>query len=341
MAATVYDVARVAEVSIKTVSRVMNNYRSVSEKTRQKVLQAMVELDYHPNASARALALNSTRTVALCVSYSSDYVFSNPYFSEVFRGINHMCNEFGYRLLFEARSDADYLQIPKSGLADGLLLMCLRVEENSLEQLVKLKFPFVMLSNFPSQLDIPHVSSDAEHGSYMITKHLLQLGHRAVGFIGGPRQYYSNTKRFRGFEAAMKEYGLPLNQDWLTFVDSIPDERQGYQAMHRLLTNITLPTAVVAFNDLVAMGGLKALQEKRIRVPEEMAVVGFDDITTSPHTNPPLTTVREPCFDKGAVATKMLIKIIEGKELEQTQVQFKTQLVVRASCGAKHAESPR
>lgn len=333
MPATIHDVARQAAVSIKTVSRVLNRAESVAPATREKVLAVMAELDYHPNANARSLVLNSTQTISLCAIYNSNFVFSNPYFFEVFRGINEVCNRSGYSLLFQARPDCDYLEMAQNGRSDGLLLMCVRLEEQRLEKLLKSGFPFVLIGKDPADRRIPWVEVDDETGSYMATKHLLQLGHKTLGYLGGPIQYVSSQKRRQGFERALAEYGLAADPDLIVSVPQ-PDETYGYQAMQQLLTNLRLPTAVAAFNDLMATGALRALAEKKVRVPEEIAVVGFDDIITAPHTNPPLTTIHQPAFDKGAIATQLLLKLIAGETVEDRHILLKPRLVVRKSCGS-------
>jgi LacI family transcriptional regulator len=334
--ATIRDVATTAGVSVKTVSRVLNNFRNVSPDTKTRVLAAINALDYCPNANARNLALSFTKTIALCVTYNSNYVFSNSYFSEVFRGINEICNQNGYSLILQARPDCDYLELARGGRVDGMLLMCVRLEEEHLQKLIGSGFPFVLIGKDPADRRIPWVEVDDELGAYIATKHLLQLGHLTIGYLGGPRQYVSSDKRLNGFKKALSEYGLAPDPEFIVSMPQ-PDVQNGYQAMHRLLTNLRLPSALIVFNDLMATGALDALQEKKIKVPQEFAIVGFDDIITAPHTNPPLTTVRQPSFDKGALATRLLLKLIHGEPVDNHQILLKPELIVRKSCGSGHS----
>ena len=338
MGVTIKDVAQAAGVSAKTVSRVLNDSPSVAKETRQAVLGAMNDLKYHPNASARSLVLSQTGVVGLAIAYDPRFVFGNPYFSEVIRGINDICNGEGYNLLVEARPDTSALTLVRSGKVDGLLYMCTRKDLELTDELLVRNFPFVLIGRDPDEERIPSVEVDDELGGYIAGKHLSDLGYRRLGFIGGSREYVSFAQRSAGFMRALEEAGLSLDKDFVVENEYVSQE-EGYQSMHRLLASASRPEAVFVFNDLLALGALRALKEKGADLPGDMGIVGFDNIMPTMYCDPPLTTIEQPAYDKGFIAAQILLKTIRGEDIEDRHLLLRPRLVVRSSCGVNRRSS--
>lgn len=341
---TIMDIAREAGVSIKTVSRVINDSPNVSEKTRKLVLDVIKRLNYCPNANARGLITNKTNTIGVFIDYESKYVFSNLLFAEVLRGITEVCNQVEYHLLLQCKWENSFINLVRSNKIDGLIYLCVRHDSKFTDELIKANFPFVLIGKPAKDERINWVEVDDERGGYLATRHLLELGHTKIAFLGGSKNYMSYVKRFNGFIRALKERNIEPRPDWIVN-NSYFGQEEGYQAMKVLLTALERPTAVFVFNDLLAMGALRALLEKGIKVPEEMSIVGYDNIMPCAYTNPPLTTVEQPAFEKGAIAARLLIKLINEEPFEKRPILLPPKLIIRKStcacCCKKNERLPK
>ena len=335
---TSHDVARLAGVSRTTVSFVLNDVANVqiSEETRQRVLHAAEELGYHPDAAARSLATRQTHTLALVLYQSADRIVADAFLSDVVRGLSQVAQERGFRLLlhpFEeiGKSEA-YLSLVLENRIDGLIVSGPRSDDEQLPTLHKDGFPLVLLGQL-NGAGMNFVDVDNALAAYRAVSHLLQLRHRRIGLItNGPPQYTASADRMQGYRRALSEAGLPYKEEIIRYGEF--DGRSGFRAMKELLALAQPPTATFVASDEVAVGALAALHQQGVTVPDEMAIVGFDDIPVARFLVPPLTTVRLPAYELGVRAADMLIRTIEGQEVTDNQVLLRTQLMVRESCGA-------
>jgi LacI family transcriptional regulator len=336
---TSHDVARLAGVSRTTVSFVLNDvpHVQISEETRLRVLQAADVLGYHPDAAARSLATRQTQTLALVLYQSADRIVADAFLSDVVRGLSEVCQERGFRLLlhpFEeiGKSEA-YVSLVLENRIDGLIVSGPRSDDEQLPRLHEDGFPLVLLGQL-NGAGTKSVDVDNNSAAYRAVSHLIQLGHTRIALItNGPLEYTASADRMLGYRRALSGAGLPYDEGIVRYGQF--HARSGFQAMEELLALAEPPTATFVASDEVAVGALAALHQRGIAVPEEMAIVGFDDIPVARFLVPPLTTIRLPAYELGVRAADMLIKTIQGEEVAESQVLLRTQLVIRESCGAQ------
>lgn len=327
---TIRDVARRAGVSMTTVSHVVNDTRTVSPEGRARVEEAIRELGYVPSAVARSLKTQSTRTVGMMIPNSS-----NPYFAELARVVEDRCFAAGYTLVLcstddEPRRQSVYLKVLSERRIDGLIVVSTGHEAELRAMLAGLTMPYVLVDR---EIDEPHcdlVETTHLHGGLLATRHLLSLGHQRIACIGGPEELAPSEQRIEGWRLAFTEIGRPLERDNLLWRSDFTSQG-GYEAMHAIARSPTVPTAVFVCNDLMAIGALRAAHECGLRVPEDLSMVGFDDIELSGFTSPPLTTVAQPKRRIGALAVDMLLERIRGQRPEGRKVLLQPELRVRSS----------
>lgn len=338
MSATIKDVARVAGVSTSTASLALNDKPRVSKKTRAKVLKAAQMLDYHPNVIARGLVKRKTNNLALVIPHTAGYIFFSPYFVEVVRGISNTANSFGYRLMIsivsaEVEEKSAYLQIIKEGFIDGLILLDVRLRDERILELKRENFPFVVIGRDFTPKGVSYVDPDDVNGAFQAVRHLVSLGHKKIAFINGPSNYMVSFDRLEGYRKALAEAELSYNPNLVRHSDFT--QESGYETMKEIIDNFSNFTALFAAGDLMAMGAIKAIKEKGLKIPEDIAVVGFDDIPAARFADPPLTTVRQPIYDIGALAAEVLIGILEGRRVKEDHIIMPIQLIIRKSCGTE------
>jgi DNA-binding LacI/PurR family transcriptional regulator len=329
---TIKDVAKAAGVSTATVSRVIRNKGSISSVTREKVYAAVKNLGYQVPLTQSA-EKSVEKTVALVIS---DIL--NPFFPEVVRGVEDEAITSGYStLLYNTSEDPNReLQIFKTLISRkvmGIIVCSSRVPTDHLLNLQMKTDAFIVVVNRRvEQKKFASITIDFEEASYRATKYLLNLGHKKIAYLGGYGIYDASQARFRGVEKALSDSGLVIPPQWR--INSFPNIGGGFQAMSSLLAidSTDLPTAVVAYNDLVAIGILHAARTHNIHIPSELSVVGFDGIELSAHTNPALTTVEQPKYRIGQLAMKTLNQMISGKDISVGgYTHIDTNLVVRDS----------
>lgn len=340
MAATIYDVAKRAGVSTATVSKVLSNTPYVSEATRAKVLQAVAELGYVPSLAARGLTKARTYLLALVIPYTSDYLYSDPHLLELIRGIEQETKAREYQLLLSTadrkiagaravESAAEpYHRAVRSQYADGVIVVASSAFGGETPPPLAQQLPTVGIGYHA--LGGRHtVHSDDRSGAAAATRHLLSLGHRRIGVINAVPQITALVRRLEGHRLALAEAGVPWDPALMVWGDFSDDS--GYRAVETLLALPDRPSALFAFNDRMAMGAIKRLRDAGLRVPEDVAVVGFDDIPAAALFDPPLTTVRQPAQEMGATAARLLFDLIEGRPVDVEEVVLPTELVVRRS----------
>jgi LacI family transcriptional regulator len=332
------DVARLAGVSRTTVSLVLNNVPDVhiSPETRQRVLEAARQLNYYPDVSARRLVSGKTSTIALVWHRGPDRTYRDAFLPGLLQGVTRAARQYGYYVLFRPiepdEPDDAWVELARGRHTDGLILSGPRSDDTALRDLHREGFPLVLHGQLPGT-DIPSVDVDNESGAMTAVRHLLALGHRRIGMVtNAPLAYTASRQRLEGYRRALEEAGIPFDEALVRYGNF--DEESGRQATEALLALEERPTAVFIASDMVAIGALRALREHSLRVPEDMALVGFDDIATSRYLTPALTTVHVPAFGLGWSAAELLIRIIDGDTPSETQVRLETELVVRESCSA-------
>lgn len=332
---TISDVAKRAKVSTATVSYVLNNSSRVSDETRARVLQAIKELGYQPNAHARGLVKKQSHTIGLVIPHTAEHVFSDPYFAELLKGICTVVTREGYYLLLSLLTGVEdfgrvVMSVVNQRRVDGILMACTTRDSEEVARLQAAGIPFILVGT----CYLPEVASidvDNERGSYSAAQHLLELGHRRIAYITGDMRYENAVQRYNGFQRALAEAGCAV-------ADVYPGDftqASGMVGARHLLSKNPDITAIACASDLMAHGAVSAARDMGYRVPEDISIVGFDDIPLSRESEPKLTTVRQPISRLGYAAAEQLITMIEGRGLPGTARRqvLETELVVRGSTG--------
>jgi LacI family transcriptional regulator len=335
--ATIKDVALRAGVSVTTVSHVVNDTRHVSAKGRERVEEAIRELGYVPNAMARSLKSNTTSTLGMLIPNSS-----NPYFAEIVRIVEDRCFGAGYTLVLcntddEPHRQSVYLQVLAERRIDGLIVVSTGAgdDDSLVTQLHGLRIPTVLVDREIADPACDLVETAHMQGGLLAVRHLLSLGHKRIACIGGPVGVMPSEQRIEGWRMALAEAGATPHADALLWRGGFTSQG-GYEAMHAILRTEQAPSAVFVCNDLMAIGALRAAHESGVHVPDDLSIVGFDDIELSAYTSPPLTTVAQPKERIGALAVDMLLERVGGKRRDARKVVLQPELRVRAST-ARHA----
>jgi len=331
---TIRDVAARAGVSSTTVSHVINKTRPVSDDLRTRVEAAMAELGFQPNALARSLRRKRTHTLGMIVPDSA-----NPFFAEVGRGIEDTSFASGYSIIL-CNSDGDrnrellYLDLLVQKQVDGVLLVPTGDHAELAAHLRTRNIPVVVIDRDVSDAPIDRAYIDNVAGGCVATRHLLDLGHRRIGYIGGPPHLSPVPGRGAGYLRALEEVGIPID-DRLIVAGSFQDVG-GYEGTQSLLALPDRPTAIFAGNDLMAIGALAAARDANIAVPAELSIVGFDDIHLAGYINPPLTTIAQPKYELGVIAAELLLARLSDPDLPPQRRLLQAHLVVRHSTAAPH-----
>lgn len=336
------DVARRAGVSRTAVSFVLNGVRDhgISDTTRERVLSVARELGYEPNAAARSLAGGATSTIALVVP-QAEHLYVDAFLTQLLASVNEACHCNGLKLLIESsdgvgRAPGGFMQLVRSRRIDGLIVAHPRDSEmDHLRRLREHGSPLVVFGrDLPDSAPHQTVGDDTAKSAQLVIQHLLSLGHRAIGFVNyAAPEYRSVNQRESGWRRALESQGVDIDPAWLAYADI--SALSGYHATRELLSRGVTFTALFAGNDTIAFGALRALHEAGVRVPQDVAVVGYDDIPLAPFASPPLTTVRTDPVGYGRQAVSLLLAQMRqhAPDLSASEAQA-PRLVVRESCGA-------
>lgn len=334
---TIKDVARQANVSVATVSRVFSGADAVREETSRRIRDVAAALHYMPHGGARSLITRKTHTLGVLLPD-----LYGEFFSELLRGIDLAARGSGYHLLvsrsYEERKEIEEAMRAMRGRVDGAILM-LREVDASLLRNVPSNLPVVLLCSAIKDSQTSSVTIENFRGARDMVRHLLSLGHRRIAIIRGAEGNHDSSERLRGYRSALREAGVRPTRALEPKGDFT--ETGGYLATLDLLAIEPRPTAIFAANDSMAIGALGALRESGVRVPEQIAVAGFDDIPLARYIDPPLSSVSVPIADLGTRSVEMLFRGIKAKNGELRQHQrVATELVIRRSCGGEAAERP-
>ncbi len=327
------DVARFAGVSPATVSYVVNNGpRPVANETRERVLRAIKQLNYQPSAVARNLRLQRTSTLGLVLPD-----MQNPYFAEVTRGIEAVAFENNYTVIlchsdYSYERELQYIDTLRMQRVAGVIWIPATDRMEAYNKLVSYDMPTVLVDRYVTGQKVPAVVVDNFRGGYIATEHLIQLGHRRIGAIVRPVELSHSQGRLRGYMAALRDQGLEVDQALIAPGGYYLEN--GRRAFRQLMEQNPRPTAIFAYNDIMAIGALRAAHQYGLRVPDDLSIIGFDDIPEADFTCPALTTVSQAKFDMGRRGAELLLQMIEGGDLPALDAPLLVpRLVVRESTG--------
>ena len=332
--ATIKDVAKHAGVTIGTVSRVLNNKKWVSEDCRRKVLLAIKDLHYKPQAHARRLRQKHSSIWGVIAPHHTT-IFRSPFFTKIMEGLEEVAAEKHYRLLFHplnetARAQVSYRALLGDGSVDGMFVLNAWSTDASIRELSDANVPFVLINGkITGQEDLPYVGLDNKGGVKMAIKHLVALGHERIGMINGRMTATNALERFQAFQETLSEYRLDFQSDWVA--DGDFEEEGGYRACQKILTAVRRPSAILCANDLMAIGAIRALKMKGSNVPEHVSVIGFDDMEEAAYHQPALTTVSFSAYQMGRLAAQKMSQIMAEETIEQRATTLQSELIVRES----------
>jgi len=334
--ATIVDVAKRAGVSVATVSRVLNGKTRVAKELTERVMEAVALLRYVPNTSARNLRRNESRAILILAPN-----ITNPYYTHIIAGIGEAAHERGYSSFLCNTDDSrereeELLKRLEHHQADGAILLATALGAKWLEPYAK-KHHLVQCSEFDPSLDIVHVSIDNYQAARDVMAHLMGLGHRRIGLVSSENGYYSTKLRTQGYRDALFEAGIPVIEEYIRKAAIDYTFKSGFDSARSLLSREKRPTALFCISDMLALGAIASAREMGFRVPEDVSVVGFDDVEQTTMFHPYVTTVVQPCFEIGYSAVKLLCRLIGGEETER-QIVLPHGLVIRESSARRHHE---
>jgi len=331
------DIARLANVSHTTVSRALNNKSRIRQETKEKILSIAKELGYRPNLIARSLVMKRTKTLGLIITN-----ISNPFYTELAQGIEKTATQLGYNIILcstqsDISTEKQYIEMLRSKGVDGIIFSSAHMEDPNIVSLAEEGFPIVLVNRrtyHPVVKErVDYVGVDNIRGGYLAVEHLIRLGHERIGVIGGSSESSVGVERLEGGRRALQAYGLKARDDY--FVEGNFLKKSGYQRGKEFLQMGERPTAIFATNDYMALGVYQAFLEEGCRIPEEVALVGFNDIEFASIIGIELTTIGQKKFEMGAIAVEMLVERIErGNERRLSrEMLLNPELIVRRTCG--------
>ncbi|GAB6117307.1 LacI family DNA-binding transcriptional regulator [Thermoanaerobacter brockii subsp. lactiethylicus] len=332
MAVTIKDIAKYAGVSVTTVSRALNGYPDVSEETRERIKKIAEQLNYTPNSLARGLVTNKTHTVGLIVSELIKPGAYHPFFLEVLAGIKAGLKKDKYDLILftvdpESQDTTSYEKLCNDRKVEGAIVEGLKLSDPYIEEIKRTQIPTVLI-DIPILTDkVGYVSSDNVRAAFEATSYLIKLGHRNIGFINGHDDAAVSFERLEGYKKALEKNNIPYKEEYVVFDDFT--QEGGYNSFKTLVFEHPEITAVFHASDLMAIGSFKAAKDLGMKVPEDISIVGFDDIELASLISPGLTTIRQDTFKMGYNAAKHLLSIIKGEKPQHILIPHK--LVIRDS----------
>ncbi len=331
---TIKDVARLAKVSPAIVSRIINedDTLSIRKETEERVRAAIKQLGYRPNLMARALRVKETKVIAMVIAD-----ISNPYFPELVKGAQRAATQRDFILtLFDTEEDIEnerkYIEVISDRQMDGIILTSVYVEDETLRIVDNAGMPYALIQRMADYKNGLGVKVDDVRGSSMAVQHLIDYGHKKIGNISGLSYTDPGRNRLKGYKETLKKNGIDMVPGYIVEADFT--EAGGYTAMKKILELASPPSAVVVGNDLMALGAMEAVKDSGLSIPDDISIVGFDDIWVARKTNPSLTTVRADLYNMGYIACKLLIQKILGERIENENIMIDVELVVRESTKA-------
>ena len=331
--ATIKDIASEADVSIATVSKVLNNYSDISPKTRKKVMEIVREKNFRPNANARSLIMNKSFSIGIFFKDHQNSGLRHPFFRDVIYGLERVFCDFGYDLvLFSAKWGDEYRYVEKCNYrqVDGAILMGMPPDDKYLDALLEAEIPSVFVDLDVTGDYATYVMSDNLEGAASAVRYLHKLGHRKIGMIMGEKITRPAQERLLGYQKTLVELGISYRSEWV--IEGEFSESGGFKSMKQILSLEEMPTAIFCQGDEIALGVINAIKSEGLDVPGDFSVIGFDDIDLSRYIEPKLTTIKQDKFNMGKKAANLLIKMINepGEKFEPEILP--TKLIERESC---------
>lgn len=327
---TIKDIARKAGVAPSVVSRALNNKYGVKDSTKKLILKLAQEMNYYPNIAARSLVTRKTETIGIMMADISE-----PYYSQLIRGMEYIANQTGYTLLFSnSYESVEHNRVLQKMInaerVDGIIIVGSNIQEKNFSlTLLEEKIPFVLVERSFSDPRVNCIWVDNVTGAYLATKHLIEKGHRKIAHITGNLYFQVALDRIEGYKKALQESGIKYSEE---LVVSGNFTCQGsYKAMKEILRHHPYCTAVFAANDSMAYGALQAIAEVGLTIPDDIAIIGFDDLEFSSLTNPPLTTIHQPRYEMGQKSLELLIAILRGEQENGAKICLNPEIVIRCS----------
>jgi LacI family transcriptional regulator len=327
---TIDDIAKLAGVSKATVSYVINDKPGVSQELRCKIKKIIEDCNYVPNSAARGLAGEKTHFIGLVIPDVSDMFYAN-----IIRGVEKTSNKYNYLLNLytthgEEEKEQRVIKLINSSMVDGLIIMAYYIKDNFIDFLKNEGIPFVFIDYPTKDEEIYSVVVDNEAGAFEAAEYLISLGHQKIAFLEGHEAAWDSRARFIGFLKALTVNSIEFNP---LLVEKGDFTREGgYKATKKLLEKGEEFTAIFASNDQMAIGAVRAIKEQGLKIPDNISIIGFDNIEASSIIDPPLTTVMQPIYEMGKKATEILIRLINEEKIEQKKFMLKTKLIKRNSC---------
>jgi LacI family transcriptional regulator len=330
--ASLIDVARRAKVNISTVSRTINQTGKIGAETQARVLKAMRELGYKPNRVARRLRTRDSSSHLLGLIIPN---IQNTFFADLARGVEDVAYKSNYAVLLcnydeDEAKERFYLDVMQAESVDGIILPPIHEDDPAVLQVVRNGVPVVCVDRSLSSGNLDKVEVDNHTGALKAVEHIIAQGHKRIGLIGGPADSSTGRERLRGYKDAHALAGLPVKSELVRFGDF--KQESGQTLAHELLSLADPPTALFTCNGLMTAGALEAISARGLRIPKQIAIVGFDELPLSSVFNPPLTVVRQPAYEVGKYAAELLLKRIEDSKRPATSLKLMPELIVRKSC---------
>jgi DNA-binding LacI/PurR family transcriptional regulator len=328
------EVAKKAGVSFITVSRVLNDKGNVKKETRDRILKTIEEMNYHPNLIGQALRKRKVKTIGIIIPEPPDVpVHGMEYYNLLLQGIDRSSINHGYDLLFstcrQKDQKVDYLRLFYQRKVDGLILFIPDMNILRIDKILKNKIPCVIVSERPAKNEVNFIDTENLEGMFMVTEYLINKGMKNIAFIKGKPLMRNSIDRFKGFKKAMEKNNLKVN-DAIIF-DGDYTKQSGMDAMEKLISMKMIPEAILCSNDLTALGVLTVSKKFGISIPDQMSVIGYDDISITELIDPPLSTVRQPLFEMGKAAFEMLYNDINHPDIPPQKKIFPVELIIRKS----------
>ena len=342
MSATLKEIARIAQVNISTVSRALNDSPLITQETKEKIMAIADRLKYFPNSLARGLVSHRTETLGIILPHI--FFLQGQFFSEVLRGIEVVSVKNGYNILIaSAKSKKQEKNFPfnltRGKRIDGMLIINEQQRIRNLVALKKENFPFVFINRYIKDPSINCVATDNFQGGYTATNHLIKLGHKKIAVVTGSVRMAASNERLEGYKKAVLESSIPYHDHYIEEGRFDQGIESGVECGTRLFGLDDLPTAVFAFSDEIAIGLMQVIKSKGLRIPEDVALIGYDNIEYGAHLSPPLTTISQKPYIIGSESCQMLVDMLEEKPLEKNHFLVPVNLVVRESCGGGQKKS--
>lgn len=338
MSVTIKDVAKKANVSTATVSLVLNDNKRISAETKKKVLKAIEELNYHPTRSARDLVSKITGNIGFILT-DNHFLRTEPFYTKIFLGTEFEARDFNYYVLlttvnkdFSEEDPLPRFVLEKS--VDGVLLAG-KVPQLLIDKLNEYDLPIVFIDYFSKNEKWPVVQIDNINGGMTATEHLIDMGHTNIGFIGGDIEHPSINRRLHGYKMALYNAGIEFDESRVDASESNTDRVNGYSAVKKLMKNKSDITAIFACNDAMAIGAIRGLNEMGKKVPDDISIIGFDDVEADLMIDPPLSTIRVPKYEIGIEAMRLIVEVVTKKSVSNKKVLVPVELIKRKSVKRK------